>query len=135
MGLCYQLVSARRTLGPPWILLVLIIATLAVIRIAKYRGLRRVTRLLSLAVTTAITLAVAFSATLLVAQALERHMDHPGQVLARRIEQLSGELRLDRARIHDWGLMQAVLAVWWALEDHGTGWEPWIACANLLADL
>jgi hypothetical protein len=75
IGLFYQLVSARRTLGPSWMLLVLAIAMLAVIGIAEYRGLRRVTRLLSLAVTTAITLAVAFSATLLVVQALESHAD------------------------------------------------------------
>jgi streptomycin 6-kinase len=63
------------------------------------------------------------------------HMDRPGQVLARRIEQLSDQLELDRMRVRDWALAQAVLAAWWALEDHGRGWEPWITCAELLYQL
>jgi streptomycin 6-kinase len=56
-------------------------------------------------------------------------------VLARRIDQLSDELGFDRARLRGWGLAQAVLAAWWTLEDHGHGWEPWIACAEILASL
>jgi hypothetical protein len=75
IGLVYQVVSARRTLGPPWLLLALVLAMLVVMGIAEYRGLRRVTRLVSVAVTTAITLAVAFSATFLVVQALESRAD------------------------------------------------------------
>lgn len=59
----------------------------------------------------------------------------PGQILARRVHQLAEELEVDPARLRDWGLAQAVLAACWALEDHGGGWEPWIACAELLAAL
>lgn len=40
---------------------------------------------------------------------------------------------IDRARIHGWGLSQAVLSAWGSFEDHGRGWEPAIACAALLA--
>jgi streptomycin 6-kinase len=56
-----------------------------------------------------------------------------GHVLARRVDQLSEELDLDRARLRGWGLAQAVLSAWWIVEDHGHGWEPAIACAELLA--
>lgn len=63
------------------------------------------------------------------------NMDRPGQVLARRMEQVSDQLELDRMRVRDWSLAQAVLAAWWALEDHGRDWQPWIVCAELLAAL
>jgi streptomycin 6-kinase len=57
----------------------------------------------------------------------------PELILARRVDQLAEELGFDRARLQGWGVAQAVLAAWWALEDHGHGWEPFIACAELLA--
>ncbi|MEO5951195.1 MAG: aminoglycoside phosphotransferase family protein, partial [Chloroflexia bacterium] len=38
-------------------------------------------------------------------------------ILKRRIEQLSGELVLDRQRIYGWSLAQAVLSAWWTYED------------------
>ena len=60
---------------------------------------------------------------------------HPGRLLARRIDQFAEELGFDRARLRDWGLAQAVLSAWWVVEDHGHGWEPAIACAELLAAL
>src|SRR5215208_1988059 len=75
IGLFYQVVSARRTLGPPWLLLALVLAMLVVMGVAEYRGLRRVTRLISVTVTTLVTLAVTFSATFLVVQALESRTD------------------------------------------------------------
>lgn len=59
----------------------------------------------------------------------------PRRILARRVDQLAEELGFDRARLVGWGLAQAVLAAWWSFEDHGHGWEPWIACAELLAAL
>ena len=59
----------------------------------------------------------------------------PGRVLARRVHILAGELNIDRRRLRDWGLAQAVLSAWWSIEDHGHGWEQAIACAELLADL
>jgi streptomycin 6-kinase len=59
----------------------------------------------------------------------------PANVLARRLDILSRELGCDRARLRGWGLAQAVLSAWWSFEDHGHGWEPAIACAELLAAL
>lgn len=56
----------------------------------------------------------------------------PGRVLARRVDLLAEELGLDRARLSGWGLAQAVLAAWQTFDDHGRGWEPWVACAELL---
>jgi streptomycin 6-kinase len=64
------------------------------------------------------------------------HIDsspEPRRLLARCIDQLAAELGFDRARIRDWGFAQAVLSAWWSFEDHGCGWEPAIACAELLA--
>src|SRR5579859_7333229 len=43
----------------------------------------------------------------------------PQRVLARRVDQLAAELGLDRVRICGWGLAQAVLSVWWGIEDSG----------------
>jgi streptomycin 6-kinase len=57
------------------------------------------------------------------------------RLLARRIDQLAEELEVDRTRIHGWGLAQAVLAAWWNFEDHGHGWEPLIAFAEILSSL
>ena len=60
---------------------------------------------------------------------------NPGRVMARRVDQLAEALGIDRARIRGWGLAQAVLSAWWCIEDSGYGWEPTIACAELLAAL
>lgn len=60
-------------------------------------------------------------------------LSEPGRLLARRVDQLAEQLEIDRARLRGWGMAQAVLAAWWTLEDHDRGWEPWIACAALLA--
>jgi streptomycin 6-kinase len=60
-------------------------------------------------------------------------MPQPGRVMARRVDQLAEQLKIDRARIRGWGLAQAVLSAWWVIEDHGAGWEPTIECAELLA--
>ncbi|MDQ6660817.1 MAG: aminoglycoside phosphotransferase family protein [Chloroflexota bacterium] len=62
----------------------------------------------------------------------------PVRVMARRVDQLSAELGLDRARICDWGLAQAVLSAWWNIEDFGEmdeGGEGVLACAELLAKI
>jgi streptomycin 6-kinase len=68
---------------------------------------------------------------------LNRVPDGPeaGRVLARRVDQLTEALEVDRARIHGWAVAQAVLSAWWSFEDHGHGWEPAIATAELLASL
>jgi len=59
----------------------------------------------------------------------------PKRVLARRVAIFADALGLDPARIRGWGTAQAVLSAWWMVEDHGGGWEPMIACAELLAAL
>ena len=59
----------------------------------------------------------------------------PGRILARRIAQLAEELALGRTRLRDWALAQAVLSAWWSYEDHGHGWEPAIALAEILVAL
>jgi streptomycin 6-kinase len=62
-------------------------------------------------------------------------MPQPGQILARRVDQLSAELGFDRERLVGWGLAQAVLSAWWCIEDNVPGWEYAIGCAELLAAL
>jgi streptomycin 6-kinase len=62
-------------------------------------------------------------------------MPRPDWVMARRLDRLAEELRFDRARLRDWALAQAVLAAVWSWEDHGHGWDKWIAIAEILANL
>jgi streptomycin 6-kinase len=59
----------------------------------------------------------------------------PRRVMARRLDQLAGDLGFDRARLLSWGLAQAVLSAWWSFWDHRHGWEGGLACAELLAAL
>jgi len=59
----------------------------------------------------------------------------PERHLGRRVDQLAEELGFEGARLVGWGLAQAVLAAWWSYEDHGHGWESWIACAELFSGL
>jgi streptomycin 6-kinase len=59
----------------------------------------------------------------------------PGRILARRVDQLSEELGLARARIRGWGLAQAVLSMWWSAEDEESFSEDQRICANLLAEI
>jgi streptomycin 6-kinase len=60
-------------------------------------------------------------------------MPNPARATARRVDQLAEALGIERARVRGWGLAQAVLSAWWCVEDSGYGWEPTIACAELLA--
>jgi len=60
----------------------------------------------------------------------------PGRVMARRVDQLAEELGLDRTRVRGWGLAQAVLSVWWSIEDFGRLEDcdrDTLMCAELLA--
>ena len=57
----------------------------------------------------------------------------PGGVLERRVEVLTEELGLERARVRGWGVAQAVLAAYWSLEDSGRVWEEALAFAELLS--
>ncbi|MBI5946736.1 MAG: phosphotransferase [Chloroflexi bacterium] len=54
------------------------------------------------------------------------------RVMARRVEILAETLGFERERIAGWGFAQAVLSACWSHEDHGAGWEPAIACAEIL---
>lgn len=53
----------------------------------------------------------------------------------RRIKQLADGMGVDRERVRDWAVAQAVLSGWWSYEDHGTGWEPAIRLAQLLSHI
>ncbi|MBU0495285.1 MAG: aminoglycoside phosphotransferase family protein [Chloroflexi bacterium] len=56
----------------------------------------------------------------------------PGRLIARRADILAEELGLDRTRLLQWGVAQAVLSAWWSVEDHGSGWEWAIRCAEVI---
>jgi streptomycin 6-kinase len=56
----------------------------------------------------------------------------PAKLIARRLDQLSEALGIERARLRAWGLAFMVLSAWWSIEDHGYGWERAMACAELL---
>jgi streptomycin 6-kinase len=62
-------------------------------------------------------------------------MPRRDRVLARRVDRLAEELGFDRTRLRDWASAQAVLAGIWSWEDHGHGWDRWIACAEILDGL
>ena len=59
----------------------------------------------------------------------------PRKVLLRRLDQLAAELGLERSRMVAWGLAQSILTGWWSFEDHGCGYEPDIACAEMFDEL
>ena len=63
------------------------------------------------------------------------HETHADKVLERRLEQLSGELGLDRARLHGWALAQSVLAACWSLEDDHGVWDETLVFARLLSEI
>jgi streptomycin 6-kinase len=59
----------------------------------------------------------------------------PGKTLERRLDQLSEQLGLDRARVARWGMSQAVLAAYWGWEDGGHVWDEALAFAELLTTI
>jgi len=66
LGTAYALVSERLTLGPPWLLLVLIAVAFAISRLLHVRGLERGRRIIALTMSSVVTVAVAESAVFLV---------------------------------------------------------------------
>lgn len=64
------------------------------------------------------------------------HVPDLRKVLARRLDQLSEELAMDRARIRGWGLAQCMLSAWWHIED-GYQEPPYgvLACAEILSGM
>ena len=57
------------------------------------------------------------------------------RVLTRRLNQLAEELNLDRTRVRNWGMAQAVLSMWWTIEDGGNISQDQLICAELLASI
>ena len=59
------------------------------------------------------------------------------QITARRLDILAETLALDRERLRQWSLAQAILSAWWSYEDGGdpTSWEPTMRLAGVLAEL
>jgi streptomycin 6-kinase len=57
----------------------------------------------------------------------------PGKVLERRVDLLSEELGLERVRVRNWGIAQAVLAAYWSFEDGGWVWGEALIFAELLS--
>lgn len=55
------------------------------------------------------------------------------RVLTRRVDLLAELLDLDRARIRNWAMTQAVLSAWWTIEDKGSISADDLTCAELLA--
>jgi len=55
-------------------------------------------------------------------------------LLDRRVRQFAEELDLDAERIRAWGMVRAVLAGWWSIEDSGHLWPNALACARLLTN-
>lgn len=55
------------------------------------------------------------------------------RVLTRRVDLLAELLDLDRARIRNWAMAQAVLSAWWTIEDKGSVSADGLTCAELLA--
>jgi streptomycin 6-kinase len=58
---------------------------------------------------------------------------HPGQILARRVDQFAEELGFARARVRGWAVYQAVLSAWADVEDFGQPSAAMLTCAELLA--
>jgi streptomycin 6-kinase len=75
------------------------------------------------------------TATLLHNPAETLNAPDPKKLIQRRLDVLSGELGLDRARIRAWGMAQAVLAAYWGLEDGGRVWGEALVLARLLEEI
>jgi hypothetical protein len=65
LGLTYSLISDRLTVGPPWLILALAIAALAVIYVLRWKRLLAARRMVAQALLVLVTLAVAASAIFL----------------------------------------------------------------------
>ena len=59
------------------------------------------------------------------------------RITARRLDILAETLDMDRERLRQWSLAQAVLSAWWSYEDGGDpgDWEPTMRLAGVLAEL
>lgn len=59
------------------------------------------------------------------------------RITARRLDILAETLEMDRERLCQWSLAQAVLSAWWSYEDGGdpADWQPTMRLAGVLAEL
>jgi streptomycin 6-kinase len=57
------------------------------------------------------------------------------RVLSRRIDQLAEQLNFDRTRVRNWAMAQAVLSVWWTIEDGGRISDDQFLCAEMLSSI
>ena len=65
LGLTYSLVSDRLTIGPPWLVLAVVVAALALIYLLRWRGLHRLRRVVGFSMLVVVTLAVTASSVFL----------------------------------------------------------------------
>jgi streptomycin 6-kinase len=77
----------------------------------------------------------AFEVGALLRNPLPRLLGWPNPVRAteRRVALLSEELGLERGRVRGWGLAQAVLSLWWSIEDGGEPGDAGLALIEVLA--
>ena len=75
LGVAYALVSDRLTVGPRWALLVLIVVAVAGVRILRWRGMIRATRLVVFGALGIVTLALTASAAFLVEALIDHSLD------------------------------------------------------------
>ena len=75
LGVAYALVSERLTVGPRWALLVLAVVAVVGVRVLRWRGMIRATRLLVLGVLALVTLALTASAAFLVGALIDHSLE------------------------------------------------------------
>ena len=57
------------------------------------------------------------------------------EITARRLDQFSEILEIERSRIRDWGIAQLMLSACWFLESDDPGWQSDAAIAELLTQM
>jgi hypothetical protein len=75
LGIAYALVSDRLTVGPRWALLVLVVVAVVGVRILRWRGMIRATRLVVFGALGIVTLALTVSAGFLVEALIDHSLD------------------------------------------------------------
>ncbi len=49
----------------------------------------------------------------------------------RRVEQFAEAFDIEPRDLREWAYAEAVLSAWWTVEDGGSDWEKWLACAEI----
>lgn len=62
-------------------------------------------------------------------------ISEPSGLLKRRIYQLAEELNIDRMRIRNWSVAQAVLSAWWGIEDNAGCEDETLAFAAMIVGI